>query len=76
MPCSQMISMNCSPPRAIELSRLAMLPAANARIRNRLIRNMGSVIFVSMRQNATSRTTPVASPPSTNGLVQPVGCPP
>ena len=29
MPCSQMISMNCMPPRPIEASRPARLPAEN-----------------------------------------------
>ena len=46
-----MTSMNCSPPRAIEPIRLAAFPAANARIRNRLIRNIGSAILVSMIPN-------------------------
>jgi len=76
MPCSQMMSMNCRPPRAIELSRLAMFPAANARIRNRPIRNIGSAIFVSSTQNPASSAIPAAMPPSTNGLVHPVGWPP
>ena len=71
-----MISMNCRPPRAIAPSRLAMFPAAKARIRNRLIRNIGSAILVSRMQNVISSAMPVASPPSTNGLVHPVGCPP
>ncbi len=53
-----------------------MFPAAKARIRNRLIRNIGSAIFVSRMQNAISSAMPVARPPSTNGLDQPVGCPP
>ena len=76
MPASQMTSMNCSPPRAIELIRLAALPAAKARILNRLIRNIGSAILVSMMPNTTSRAAPPARPASTHGLVQPVACPP
>ena len=76
MPASQMTSMNCSPPRAIEPSRLAALPAAKARILNRLIWNIGSAIFVSKMQNATSIRTPPISPPMIQGLVHPVGCPP
>src|SRR6266404_5083454 len=32
MPCSQMISMNCMPPRPIATIRLAMFPAANSRL--------------------------------------------
>ena len=71
-----MTSMNCRPPRAIEPSRLAALPAANARILNRPSWNIGSAIRVSMRQNATSSAAPPARPPSTYGLVQPVGWPP
>ena len=76
MPASQMTSMNCRPPRAIEPSRLAALPAANARILNRLIWNIGSAILVSKTQNATSITTPPTSPAMIQGLVQPVGWPP
>ena len=76
MPASQMTSMNCSPPRAIEPSRLARLPAANARILNRLIWNIGSAILVSTTQNATSTAAPPISPAMIHGLVHPVGCPP
>ncbi len=76
MPASQMTSMNCSPPRAMEPSRLAALPAANALILNRLIWNIGSAIFVSKTQNAARSTTPPTSPPMIHGLVHPVGCPP
>ena len=76
IPASQITSMNCRPPRAIEPSRLAALPAANARILNSPSWNIGSAILVSMMQNATSSATPVASPPTTHGLVHPVVCPP
>ncbi len=34
MPCSQMISMNCSPPRATAELRLARLPKAKGAMRN------------------------------------------
>ena len=71
-----MTSMNCSPPRAIAPSSEARLPAAKARMRNNRMSNIGSGIFSSMKQKATSRTMPMASPPRTKGLVQPVGCPP
>jgi hypothetical protein len=73
MPASQITSMNCRPPRAIEPSSDAAFPAAKARIRNRLSWNIGSAIFVSSTQKRASSTTPAARPPSTHGLVQPVG---
>ena len=76
MPCSQMISMNCRPPRAIEASRVAALPAANARIRNSFSGNIGSSTRGSMTQNTTSSATPPIRPVSTHGLVQPIVCPP
>jgi hypothetical protein len=72
MPASQMTSMNCSPPRAMEPSRLAALPAANALILNRPIWNIGSAILVSKTQNAISMTVPPISPPMIHGLAQPV----
>ena len=68
--------MNCSPPRAIEPIRLAAFPAANARILNRLIRNIGSGILVSMIPKMISSPVPPASPAITHGLVQPVAWPP
>src|SRR6201987_3232406 len=49
MPCSQMISMNCMPPRLIAIARLAMLPAANARILNSEMRDNGSGTFVPLQ---------------------------
>ena len=64
--------MNCRPPRAIEPSRLAALPAANALILNRLIWNIGSAILVSKMQNAIRITTPPTSPVRIQGFVQPV----
>ena len=76
MPCSQMMSMNCSPPRAMDTARPARLPAVKARMRNRLSWNIGSAILVSMRPNTTSNATPPTSPASTQGFVQPIVCPP
>src|SRR6266542_1996308 len=76
MPCSQMISMNCSPPRPIAASSPAALPAANARLRNRSRWNIGSALRRSTTQKATSVSTPPTTPASTHGLVQPVDCPP
>ncbi len=76
MPCSQMISMNCRPPRAIEASRVAVIPAANARIRIRPRSNIGALVCSSMKQNTISIATPPNIPPSTSGLVQPIECPP
>ena len=76
MPCSQMISMNCSPPRAMEASRVAPTPAAKARIRIRRRSNIGLATRVSMTQNTTSRAAPPIRPVSTSGLVQPMVWPP
>ena len=76
MPWSQMISMNCSPPRATEASSVAALPAANARIRSSFRSNIGASTRCSMKQNAVSSTTPPIRPVSTTGLVQPIEWPP
>ena len=71
MPCSQMISMNCMPPRPIDASSPARLPAQNGRIRNRFMWNIGSATLVSTKPNTTSSTAPPIRPASTHGLVQP-----
>ena len=76
MPCSQMISMNCIPPRPSASMRLATLPKANARIRNNDSRNSGSATFVSTTAKITSSATPPKMAASTDGLVQPIGWPP
>ena len=76
MPCSQMISMNCMPPRLSAIARFAMLPAANGRILNSDMRKSGSATFVSTMTKTTSSTTPPIIAVSTHGLVQPIGCPP
>ncbi len=73
MPCSQMISMNCSPPWASAAARVAALPALKARIRNRLNRTIGSATRVSISTNATSRATPTPRMVSTTGFCQPIG---
>ena len=44
MPCSQMISMNIRPPRAIEARKVESVPALNARIRSSGRRNIGSAV--------------------------------
>ena len=72
MPCSQMISMNISPPRLSEASRLAVTPALKARILKSCRRNMGSATLVSMRQKMPSSSTPPIRQQSTSGLVQPM----
>ena len=76
MPCSQMIRMNIRPPRPSPASRLDTLPAVNARILNRLSRNIGSATLVSIRQNAASTAMPPPMAPITSGLVQPIAAPP
>src|SRR5215475_11345372 len=76
MPCSQMISMNCNPPRPIEASRPARLAPAKVGFLNSPMRNIGSATFVSTTQNTTSSATPPMRPASTQGFVQPVEWPP
>ncbi len=76
MPCSQMMSMNCRPPRDSALISVAMLPDVNARIRNSSRRNMGCATRVSTTQNTDSTSAPPMSPASTHGLVQPSAWPP
>ncbi len=72
IPWSQMISMNISPPRLSAARKLASTPLVKARILNSWSRNMGSATLVSMMQKATSRATPSARQPTTNGLVHPI----
>ena len=76
MPCSQMISMNCMPPRPSASIRLARLPQKKARMRNSDSRNSGSATLVSTTPNTTSSAIPPKMAVSTHGLVQPIGCPP
>ena len=76
MPCSQMISMNCMPPRPSASIRLARLPQTKARILNRESRNSGSATLVSTTPNTTSSAIPPKMAVSTHGLVQPMGWPP
>jgi hypothetical protein len=71
-----MISMNCSPPRAIAISSAARFAAAKARMRNSPRLNIGSAIRVSARQNTTRSRDPPARPLRTQGFVQPVEWPP
>ena len=72
MPCSQMIRMNCSPPRPSDAVRFATLPQVNDRILNSESRNSGLSTLVSMITNATSTATPPIRQLSTIGLAQPV----
>ena len=76
MPCSQMISMNISPPRATAERNVESVPNVNARIRNSGRRNIGSSTRHSISAKATSETTPAPSRAITLGLVQPVAWPP
>ena len=70
------MSMNCRPPRAMATTKPAMLPAVNARIRNRLSWNIGSAILVSITANTASRAAPPISSPRTDGFAQPMlSCP-
>ncbi len=72
MPCSQMISMNISPPRAIADRNVDSVPNVNARIRNSGRRNIGLATRASITANATSDATPAHSSAITRGLPQPV----
>jgi hypothetical protein len=71
-----MISMNISPPRPIEASSPARLPALNAGRRNRPSRNIGCGTRLSMKTNRPRSATPPARQASTTGLVQPMGLEP
>ena len=71
-----MMRVNCMPPRPRATIRLARLPAANARIRNSDSRNIGSATLASTKQKTTSAARPPKIMESTNGLVQPMACPP
>ena len=55
IPCSQMISMNISPPRLSEARKLAALPAEKARMRKRERRNIGCFTRVSTMPKTTAR---------------------
>jgi hypothetical protein len=67
-----MISMNWMPPRAIDTSRPATLPAVNSRILNSDSRNIGSATRVSMTRKISSTTSPPMISPSTTGDSQPI----
>ena len=72
MPCSQMISMNISPPRAIAERKVDSVPNVNARMRNSGRRNIGSATRPSMITKAIRLATPAHSSAITRGLPQPV----
>ena len=73
MPCSQMISMNMSPPRPTAARKLDSVPNVNARMRNKPSRNIGFSTRLSTSANAVRNAAPSASAESTNGLVHPIG---
>ena len=58
MPCSQMMSMNCRPPRPIEDIRPARLPIPNDAERKSRMSTIGSATRNSMKQKATSDSRP------------------
>ena len=72
MPWNQIISMNIRPPRPIEPRNWARLPKANARMRNRESRNIGSFTFISTKMKPTRHARPPAIIPSTKGFPQPL----
>ena len=71
MPCNQMISMNCRPPRPIEDISPARLPIPNEADRNSRMSTIGDSTRSSMKQNATrekqaeERSTPAPTDWST-----------
>ena len=73
MPCSQMTSMNCRPPRTE--AEMAELPAANARILNRSRWNMGSATLISMAEDEQEGAA-ADIPASTGGPPHPIVWPP
>ena len=77
MPCSQMISMNISPPRATAERNVESVPNVKARMRNSGRRNIGSR-DPSLDQRERHQATPrrARSRAITRGLVQPVAWPP
>ena len=58
MPCSQMMSMNMSPPRANDDKKLDRVPKVKARILKSWRRNMGWATRVSMTMKAPRRSAP------------------
>ena len=70
MPCSQMISMNISPPRATAERNVESVPNVNARMRNSGSRNIGSATRRSIAANATRHASPGAQQRRA-----PAGCP-
>ena len=76
MPCSQMISMNWSPPRPTDDISPARLPMPNDADLNKRMSTIGCSTRSSMKQNATSISSPATIDPMTHGLVQPVEEPP
>ena len=76
MPCSQIISMNCSPPRLTDASRPAKFPVENALIRNNDMLNIGSSMRDSYTQKTIRTIVPPISPARTHGLVHPMLWPP
>ena len=77
MPCSQMISMNISPPRATADRNVDSVPNVNARILNSGSRNIGcgdALLDGHERDSEAIDAAPAA--PSTRALPQPVACPP
>jgi hypothetical protein len=71
-----MIRMNCSPPRARNISSAARFPAVNARIRNSARSNIGSATRDSIQQKSARNATPPINIVSTNGDVHPIVWPP
>ena len=76
MPCSQMMSMNISPPRATADRNVDSVPNVKARMRNSGSRNIGYGVRCSTITNATRQASAAASSARTRGLPHPIAWPP
>ena len=76
MPCSQMISMNISPPRATADRNVDSVPNVKARMRNSGSRNIGCAARFSTNRKAIRLISAPDTSAITRALPQPVACPP
>ena len=76
MPCSQITSINCNPPRAIDDANTAKMPAAKPRMRSNCRSSIGSAARRSIGTKATSSAIPPNNVSSVAGFVQPIARPP
>ena len=72
MPCKSTTSITITPPREMELRKVAMFAVANSRFLNRSKLNNGCSTRFSMNGNANNKAAPERSEPTTQGLPQPI----